>query len=102
MSRRNTTAAGALLFALGLALPGCTVKIEPGQGGLPVVTAAIAGPLKETETLPPRRIEVGDAPTIVVDNRVGRVAIKAGDAGAVVVEGMKRAPDKDELAKIQL
>src|SRR4051794_31185946 len=102
MRHREARSVGALLLALGLAVPGCTIRIEPGQEGFPVVTAAFAGPMNETETLAPRRLEVGAAPTIVVDNRVGPVAVAAGEASVVVVEAVKRAENKDELDKIKL
>jgi hypothetical protein len=48
-----------------------------------------------------RRIEVGEAPWIVVDNRVGRVALSVEGDGAVEVAAEKHAA-KDDLARIRL
>lgn len=43
-----------------------------------------------------------DAPRVIVENRVGRVAIVAGDDGAVEVEAEKHAATKEDLAEIKL
>src|SRR4051794_15874016 len=98
MIERNAKAAGAFLLALAIVAPGCSFSVTSAIGGLPVIT----GSLKETETIPPRRVEVGADPAIVVDNRVGRVAVAAGEAGVIVVEAVKRAATKDDLGRIKL
>lgn len=106
MIPRHALTAAALPVALALAAAGCTydIKITTG-GGAPNVTTSVSfnsSSLKESEEVPAQKVEVGSAPRVVVDNRVGRVRFTAGGDGAVEVEAVKHAATREDLAEIKL
>lgn len=106
MNHRCASTAGALSLAVLLAVPGCSYDLKLGLHGLASAFGAAdsfnESSLKESETIPAQRVEVGDAPAIVVDNRVGRVIVSSGGDGVVEVEARKRADTKEALALIKL
>src|SRR4051794_27797794 len=91
MRLRHLTIPGAFLLVLGIDISAFSdeATITPAAGGL-------------TERLPPQRVEVGAAPRIIVENRVGSIAIGAGDDGVIEIEAVKRAPTKEGLAELKL
>ena len=97
MRCRGFLVVGALL-ALAVAGSGCRFQVSIPPGG----TTTVVSSLKESETVPAQRFEVRETPRIVVDNRVGKIAVVAGDDGVVLVEAVKRAGTKEDLASIAL
>jgi DUF4097 and DUF4098 domain-containing protein YvlB len=99
MRRHIALVVGSFPLALSLALPGCSAefKITPSS-----VTISTGAAQRESEKIPPQRVEVAEAPKVVVDNRVGFITISAGEAGVVEVEAEKHAATKEELAEIKL
>jgi DUF4097 and DUF4098 domain-containing protein YvlB len=103
MSRRQIRNAVALPIALLLFASGCAggFILSMGQGA-DGQTYVITSELKETESIPPQRFDVGAAPEVVVKTPIGRIDVSAQDGNELEVSALKHAANKEDLEEIKL